>query len=121
MARSIFERYGGFAIISRIVSSFYDKMLSSPLISPYFAKTDMKRLIDHQTKFISSLLGGPASYTVEHIERVHAHLGITEEAFKESMMLMTETLEDHNFEGDDIQTVEDEMMSYKNFVVNKGS
>jgi hemoglobin len=121
MARSIFERYGGFAKMSRIVSSFYEKMLSSPLISPYFAKTDMKRLIDHQTKFISSLTGGPASYTAEHIERVHAHLGITDEAFKESMLLMTETLEDHNFESEDIQTVEDEMMAYKNFVVNKGS
>lgn len=121
MARSIFERYGGFASISRIVSSFYDKMLNSPLISPYFSKTDMKRLIDHQTKFISSLLGGPVSYTADHIERVHAHLGISEEAFTESMLLMTETLEDHNFESDDIQTVEDEMMSYKNFVVSKGS
>ena len=121
MARSIFERYGGFAKISRIVSSFYEKMLNSSLISPYFAKTDMKRLIDHQTKFISSLTGGPASYTAEHIERVHAHLGITEEAFKESMLLMTETLEDHNFESEDIQMVEDEMMGYKNFVVNKGS
>ncbi|MGD2162882.1 MAG: group 1 truncated hemoglobin [Anaerolineales bacterium] len=121
MARSIFERYGGFASVSKIVSSFYEKMLSSPIIQPFFAKTDMKRLIDHQTKFVSSLMGGPASYTVDHIERVHAHLGITDEAFKESLLLMTETLEDHDFESDDIQTVEDEMMSYKNFVVSKGS
>ena len=121
MARSIFERYGGFARISRIVSSFYEKMLASPLISPYFARTDMKRLIDHQTKFISSVMGGPASYTADHIERVHAHLGITEDAFMESMDLMTETLEDHDFEKEDIQSVEDEMMSFKNFVVNKGS
>ena len=121
MPRSIFERYGGFAVISRIVSTFYEKMLSSPLLSPYFAKTDMKRLIDHQTKFISSLMGGPASYTAEHIERVHAHLGITEDAFMESMELMTETLEDHELESEDIQTVEDEMMSYKNFVVRTRS
>jgi hemoglobin len=120
MARTIFERYGGFASVSRIVSSFYERMLASPLIRPYFEKIDMKRLIDHQTKFVSSLMGGPASYTAEHIERVHANLGITDEAFKESMLLMTETLEDHNYESEDIQTVEDEMMSYKNFVVSRG-
>jgi hypothetical protein len=32
-------------------------------------------------------MGGPASYTSEHLERVHAHLNITEEAFKESLSL----------------------------------
>ncbi len=96
-------------------------MLNSPLISPYFAKTDMKRLIDHQTKFVSSLMSGPVSYTADHIERVHAHLGISEEVFKESMLLMTETLEDHDFQSEDVQTVEDEMMSFKNFIVNKSS
>jgi len=69
MRRSIFERYGGFASVSRVVMSFYEKMVSSPLTSPFFAKTDMKRLIDHQTKFMSALMGGPASYTNEHLER----------------------------------------------------
>ncbi|NIM95592.1 MAG: group 1 truncated hemoglobin [Anaerolineales bacterium] len=117
MAQSIFERYGGFANVGRVVSSFYDKMLESPVTSPFFAKTDMKRLIDHQTKFIATVMGGPASYTNEHIERIHARLGITEEAFLESLMLMKETLEDFDFADDDIQTVEDEMMGYKNFVV----
>jgi hemoglobin len=119
MARSIFERYGGFARISQIVSSFYDRMVESPITRPFFAKTDMKRLIDHQTKFIASLMGGPVSYTHEHIERVHAHLGITTAAFNESMELLNETLDDFEFDEDDIQQVGDEMMSYKNFVVTK--
>jgi hemoglobin len=119
MRRTIFERYGGFASISRVVMSFYEKMLSSPLTSPFFANTDMKKLIDHQTKFMSSMMGGPASYTNEHLERVHAKLGITESAFVESMELLTETLEDHDFEDEDIQHVEDEMMSRKNFIVTR--
>jgi hemoglobin len=117
--QTIFERYGGFARISKVVMSFYDKILSSPLLAPYFAKTDMKRLIDHQTKFISSLMGGPASYTNEHLERVHAHLGITESAFRESVTLMKETLEDHDFLDEDIQTVGDAMNSTKNYIVAK--
>jgi hemoglobin len=94
-------------------------MLDSPITSPFFANTNMKRLIDHQTKFIASMMGGPASYTHEHIERVHARLGITEEAFLESLTLLTETLDDFDFESEDIQAVEDEMMSYKNFVVTR--
>jgi hemoglobin len=115
--RTIFERYGGFANVSKVVMDFYDKILDSPVTSPFFANTDMKRLIDHQTKFIATIMGGPASYSNEHVEKVHERLGITEVAFLEAMELLRETLEDHNFQEDDIETVEDEMMSYKNFVV----
>ena len=120
MAKTLFERYGGFASVSKVVMAFYDKMVSSPLTGRYFAKTDMKRLIDHQTKFVATLLGGPASYTNEHLERVHADLGITEAAFMESVDLLTETLEDHGFEDADVREVEDEFMSRKNFIITKG-
>lgn len=119
MRQSLFERYGGFAKVSKIVMSFYDKILNSTMLAPYFEKTDMKRLIDHQTKFVSSLMGGPASYTSEHLERVHAHLNITEDAFKESLSLMKETLEDHEFLDEDIRTVGDAMSSQKNHIVAK--
>lgn len=118
-SRSIFERYGGFASVSKVVMNFYDKMLESPLTSHYFKNTDMRRLIDHQTKFFAALMGGPASYTNEHLERVHAHLGITEPAFVESMDLMRETLEDFDFADEDIRSVEDEMMSRKNYIVTR--
>ena len=120
MARTIFERYGGFANINRIVMSFYEKMTTSPVTKRYFENTNMKRLIDHQTKFIASMTGGPASYTNEHLERVHAHLGITEAAFTESVDLLTETLEDYDFEDADVRQVKDEMMSRKNHVILKG-
>ena len=119
MKSSIFERYGGFSSVSRVVMSFYEKMLDSPETSPYFANIDMKRLIDHQTKFIAAMMGGPASYTNEHLERVHAHLGITEDAFMESLELMRETLEDFNFADEDIRTVQHEMMDRKNYVVTR--
>ena len=119
MARTIFERYGGFRKISRVVISFYDKMTTSPITKKYFENINMKRLIDHQTKFISSMMGGPASYTNEHLERVHAHLGITEVAFTEAVDLLQETLEDHDFDDADISAVKDEVMDRKNHVVQK--
>jgi len=119
LARSLFERAGGFASVSRVVMTFYDKMLESPITRPFFANTDMKRLIDHQTKFVATLMGGPASYTNDHLERVHRDLGITAEAFAEAMDLIEETLEDHDFDSHDIQAVADEMAARKNFIVSK--
>ena len=78
MSSSLFQKYGGFAKVSRIVLTFYEKVLDSDQIGDFFDGIDMSRLVDHQTKFIASLLGGPASYTDERLRQLHAHLGITD-------------------------------------------
>jgi hemoglobin len=117
MARSIFERYGGFASVSRVVMSFYDRILDSPITSPYFEHIDMRRLIDHQTRFISSVMGGPASYTNDHLQRVHARLAITSVAFDEMTMILRETLEDFDYADDDIQAIMDEIVSRRHVIV----
>lgn len=117
--RTVFERNGGFASVNRVVMSFYDKVLDSPIMSPYFEHTDMRTLIDHQTRFIASVMGGPASYTNDQLERVHARLNIAEAAFDESVALLTEALEDHNFSDDDIQVVTDEISSRKRYIVSR--
>lgn len=117
MAETIFERYGGFAQVSRVVSSFYDRVLDSVVLEPYFVNIDMRRLIDHQTKFIASLMGGPASFTNEHLGRVHARLRITDEAFDEMALLLRETLEDFDFDETDIATVHGGVTSRRTFIV----
>jgi truncated hemoglobin YjbI len=55
---TMFERYGGIAFVTRFVLSFYDRVLTSATIAPFFADVDMRRLVDHQAKFISSVMGG---------------------------------------------------------------
>lgn len=120
MRRTIFERYGGFGSVSRVVSSMYDKILDSPIASPYFAGADMRRLIDHQTRFVATLMGGPASYTNEHLERIHERLGITDSAFEEVVFLLTETLEDYDFEGEDIAAVVREIQARRPYIVARG-
>lgn len=117
MKGSLFEKYGGFASVSRVVMDFYDKVDESSLVSPYFANTDMRRLIDHQTKFMAYLMGGPASYSNDHLERIHDRLGITEEAFSEIITLLEETLEDFDFQEEDIQVISDAMSSRKKYIV----
>ena len=119
MRQTIFERYGGFTVVSKVVLSFYDKILDSPSTSPYFSNVDMKRLIDHQTKFFAALMGGPASYTNDHLEKVHVRLGITEVAFIDAMVLMKDTLEEFDFQDEDIQQVQDEMLNRKNYIIAK--
>lgn len=119
MRRTVFEKYGGFARVNRVVMGFYDKILESPVTSPYFENTDMRALIEHQTRFIAAIMGGPASFTNDHLERVHARLNISEAAFLEAAALLRETLEDHDFEDSDIQLVIGEIMSRKAYIVTR--
>lgn len=118
MKQTMFERYGGFAVVSRIVSEFYDRAIDSKILGPYFDDVDTARLIDHQTKFVASMMGGPASYTNEHLDRVHKPLGITSVAFGEMCSLFRETLEDYELDETDIATVLGEIRSRKVYIVH---
>ena len=120
MADTIFTRYGGFAAVSRIVSDFYGRVLDNDLLAPHFAGVDMRRQIDHQTKFVAYLMGGPASFTDEHLERVHSHMDIDEASFNEIVEVFRETLEDHDLDETDIGTIVAELTVRKRLVV-KGS
>ena len=119
MAQTIFERSGGFAKVSRIVMSFYDRVIDSPVMSPYFINTDMKQLIDHQTKFIAFLMGGPASISDENLQRVHRHMGIDRRTFDEMVTLLTETLEDFDFSDEDIAAIEKELERRAPLIITK--
>ena len=113
----MFERYGGFATVSKVVGDFYSRVQDSDIASPYFAGSDMRKLIDHQTKFISSLMDGPASYSDEHLERVHARLNIDNAAFEEIVTLLSETLEDSGVAKEDVEYIGRKFSSSRHFIV----
>ena len=102
MAQTMFERYGGFASVSKVVGEFYERATETPNIGHYFAGKEMRTLIDHQTKFISSIMGGPASFTDDQLKVAHANLKIDGQAFNEMATILSETLEDYDFAAEDI-------------------
>lgn len=114
---SIYEKYGGFATINRVVMAFYDTMLDSDELGPYFERVEMARLIDHQTKFISSLLGGPASFSDEHLRRAHATLEVTPAHFDELKRLLGDTLREHGFAEADIEIVLTEVEARRGLII----
>jgi len=104
MAISMFQRLGGFAQVRKIVSELYDRIFDSDL-EHHFVGVDVRRLIDHQTKFIASVMGGPASFSDEHLQRAHKHLGITAREFGLLAELLRETLEDFDLSPVDIEFI----------------
>lgn len=117
MTGSVFERLGGFARVRLLVSSFYDKVLASETLGHHFRHIDMRRLIDHQTRFTSAIMGGPASFTDEQIARAHQRLGITSAEFDEMAELFRETLEDFDLPPTEVNRLHAHVVSMKAHVV----
>lgn len=113
----LYEKYGGFGSINKIVMAFYDSLLDSEEIGPYFDDTEMGKLIDHQTKFIASLLGGPASFTNDQLRRAHENLNITPAHFDEMKLVLNTTLIDHGVTEDDAATVMAAIESRRDVIV----
>ncbi len=115
--QTLFEKYGGFSKISRVVLAFYDTLLDSDDIGPFFDDIEMGRMVDHQTKFIASLLGGPASYTDNQLRQLHSHLDIGHAHFDELKVVLGETLEQHGFDADDLKAVLQEFENRRDLIV----
>ena len=102
MEDTLFKKLGGFSVVRKIVSRFYDGVLDSPVLQGYFVNTNMEKLIDHQTRFISSLLGGPGSVSDAQLRKSHARLNIQEDAWVELLSILEETLEEFELADGDI-------------------
>ncbi|OUS24302.1 hypothetical protein A9Q99_25580 [Gammaproteobacteria bacterium 45_16_T64] len=105
MADTLFDKYGGFATFSAVVSNFYKKIMDSDELIPYFDGIDMDKLMDHQTNFIARALGGPDKYSGRDLKKVHARFNITQPHFGEVAELLTEALEEAGVAGEDVETI----------------
>ncbi|MCA8929186.1 MAG: group 1 truncated hemoglobin [Alphaproteobacteria bacterium] len=114
---SIFEKYGGFVTVSKIVMDFYDRVLDSDTAGPFFDDVDMRRQIDHQTKFIAQVMGGPAAYSNDALRRVHSHLAIDRAAFDEVAGLLEATLLEHGVDPEDVAAVMAEIHGRAHLVI----
>lgn len=97
----LFEKYGGLSALRSVIFGFYDRVLDSDVIGHFFDNIDLARLVDHQTKFFTMVLGGPATFVDERLIRAHAHLDVTHAHFDEVARLLRETLEDAGFAAED--------------------
>jgi hemoglobin len=117
MHKRLYDQLGGFAFVRKLVSDFYDRVLDEDELAPFFEKTDMARLVDHQTKFWATALGGPASYTDEQLEAVHRGMGITSAHFDLVLELVAETLEDHDVSEQHVAEIGAAFAGYRAVIV----
>jgi hemoglobin len=100
----LFNKYGGLRALRAVIIDFYDGVLDSDVVGHFFEDVDIASLIDHQTKFFSSVLGGPADFTDQRLARAHRHLGVTHIHFDEIIRILTASLTDAGFATEDLST-----------------
>jgi len=117
-AVSMFDKYGGFSVVSKIVLDLYERLLDDDDLGPFFDDVDFARIVDHQTKFVSSVMGGPAAYTDTQIEKLHNHLPITSAHFDRLAVILTQVLQDHGVDDDDANEIVGGFAARRDLVVN---
>jgi hemoglobin len=80
-AVSIFERLGDGTAIAAVVDDFYRRVLADDRLRPAFAGVDLNALRRHQTHFLATALGAPATYQGRSMRAAHAGRGITADQF----------------------------------------
>ncbi|BBH51595.1 group I truncated hemoglobin [Fluviispira sanaruensis] len=114
---SIYDKYGGYKTLHVVVSLFYKKIMESENLIHYFENVDLARLIEHQTKFLTTSLGGPVMYETKLLKSAHANLKIPLKDFMEVATLLKEALVESKVEEQDIDKIIEVVASYKNDIV----
>ncbi len=118
---NLFEKYGGTPTISKVVTNFYGKILSRPHLKAYFAGVPLPKLIQHQVRFMSQVMGQtPGTYNGQSMDRAHQRLNITAAHFGEVAQILETCLNEAGMAAEDLTAVMTAVASLQGAVVNPG-
>ena len=92
--QSLFERLGGFKTLEKVHKVFYDKIYAHSWMKQYFAGKPQDILESQQTKFMTSIMGGPNAYAGKRPKYAHQHMYITEELFLLRQKMLSESIKE---------------------------
>ena len=94
---SLYERIGGAEAVKAAVALLYDKILSDPLLVPFFQDIDVDRLRSSQSAFVSMAFGGPVHYSGANMRKAHERLvqrGLSDAHFDKVAFHLKTAMED---------------------------
>lgn len=99
--QSLYDRLGGLAPISVVVSDFIDALMpdtvlnANPAIDAARQRVPAPYLKYHVTALVCQATGGPCSYHGREMRASHAHLNITEREWDRMVTIFSEVLARH--------------------------
>jgi len=99
--QSLYDRLGGLAPISVVVSDFIDVLMPDPVLNENPAIDAARQRVPapylkyHVTAMMCEAAGGPCQYHGRGMKEAHAHLNITEREWDRMVTLFKGVLEKH--------------------------
>lgn len=115
---TLFQKYGGTATVSRLVTDFYREVLARPHLKAHFDGVPLPKLIQHQVRFISGVLGQvPSAYNGRSMAEAHGRLNISAQDFAEVAQIFSDTLSKAGMDPADLQKVMSDVAALQHDVV----
>jgi len=92
MRETLFDSLGGYPVIDKAHSIFYDRVFSHEWLKHYFVRQDQTLIERQQTHFMAEKMGGPKAYVGKLPRQTHIHMYITEELFDVRHELLRQSL-----------------------------
>jgi truncated hemoglobin YjbI len=92
MNKTLYEQIGD-KTITQVISAFYQRAFSDPIIGHFFFNLDRPSLVHKQIVFSSCMLGAThLTYTGKSLQEAHKRLPLREAHFRRRQKLMQEVL-----------------------------
>ena len=107
--KSLYDRLGGLAPISVVVSDFIDAVVPDPLLNENPAIDAARKAVPapylkyHVTAMVCQATGGPCQYHGRGMKEAHIHLNITEREWGRMVTLFKEVLAENKVPAEETQ------------------
>jgi hemoglobin len=118
---TLYERIGGEENVKKMVTAFYQRVLSDSLISPFFENTEIEKLEKMQVAFFTIALGGDEPPKMPSLLESHRGRGIESKHLTRFTELLVETLEEVGIPENEIKEVYARISTYSNDVLGETS
>jgi hemoglobin len=124
---ALYDRLGGLAPISVVVSDFIDALVPDPFLNKNPAIDAARKQVPasylkyHVTAMVCEAAGGPCRYHGREMEESHTHMNITEHEWDRMVTLLKEVLSKHKVPAKESQELLDIIDSTKTDIVSRKS
>ena len=118
---TLYDKIGGRETIEQLITAFYQRVLSDPLLSPFFEQTSIEKLKKMQTAFFTIALGGPEPEMEISIYEAHRGRGIQRKHLTQFTQHLMETLHEIGVAEEDAVKIYQRIGTYSDDVLGEAS
>ena len=118
---TLYARIGGAPTIERLITAFYQRVLSDPELAPFFEQTSIEKLQRMQQAFFSIALGGPPPDAPISLYESHRGRGIERRHLTKFTEHLLETLSELGIDDDDAKRICETIGTYSDEVLGESS